>query len=509
MRILVTGGAGYVGSVSVERLLEAGHEVTVLDDLSTGHAGAVVEGATFVDASFGDRKAVGGILRERGIEAVLHCAAKSLVGESIREPELYYRHNVVGGIALLEAMRDVGVGRLVFSSTAAVYGVPDATPIPEDARLSPINPYGESKRTFEGAMAWYGSAYGLRSVSLRYFNVAGASERSGEDHDPETHLIPNVLIAMEKGRSLTLFGDDYPTPDGTPIRDYIHVLDLADAHLAALEATAPGDSRTDRALVCNLGSGGGFSVKEVLAAATEVTGKPVPHTVGPRREGDPPVLVASIERAAEVLDWHPRRSTLQEMIGSAWAWNRAKWLGEAWVEPAPKLEGKIHLADYDPAWPDLFEREAARVRAALGSAVVGIEHVGSTSVPGLPAKPIIDILLIVPSSADEAAYVPALESAGYRLVIREPDWHEHRVFKGPDTNINLHVFSPGGTEPARMLGFRDYLRANDEARLEYEAEKRRLAAQDWEYVQHYADAKSRVVEAILARISPARPDAQA
>ncbi|HEX5589274.1 MAG TPA: UDP-glucose 4-epimerase GalE [Candidatus Limnocylindrales bacterium] len=324
MRILVTGGAGYVGSVSVERLLEAGHEVTVLDDLSTGHRESVIDGATFVDGSFGDRALVAGLLRDSGIDAVLHCAAKSLVGESVREPALYYRHNVVGGVALLDAMRDAGVGRLVFSSTAAVYGSPDATPIPEDAPLRPISPYGETKRTFETAMAWYGSAYGLRSASLRYFNVAGASEANGEDHDPETHLIPNVLRAVEKAIPLTLFGDDYPTPDGTPIRDYIHVLDLADAHLAALEATAPGDPRTTTALVLNLGSGGGFSVREVLAAAERVIGRRVPHTVGPRREGDPPVLVASIARAAEVLGWRPRRSTLEEMIASAWAWQTAR-----------------------------------------------------------------------------------------------------------------------------------------------------------------------------------------
>jgi GrpB-like predicted nucleotidyltransferase (UPF0157 family) len=348
-------------------------------------------------------------------------------------------------------------------------------------------------------MAWYGTAYGIRSVSLRYFNVAGASEVNGERHDPETHLIPNVLIAMENARPLTLFGDDYPTPDGTAIRDYIHVLDLADAHLAALEATAPDDPRTDRALVCNLGSGGGFSVREVLAAAHDVTAKPVPFTVGPRREGDPPILVASIERAAEVLGWRPRRSTLEEMIGSAWAWNRARWLREAWVEPAPKLEGKVTLVEYDPAWPGLFEREAARIRGALGSRVVSLDHVGSTSVPGLAAKPIIDMLMVVPDSSDEAAYVPALEAAGYRLVIREPDWQEHRVFKGPDTNINLHTFSPGSPELDRMLGFRDHLRTHDEDRLLYESEKRRLAAQDWEYVQQYADAKTRVVESIIER----------
>jgi UDP-glucose 4-epimerase len=327
MRVLVTGGAGYVGSISVERLLSAGHDVTVLDDLSTGHADLVVPGARFVRGTFTDQAAVGALLRDGKIDAVLHCAAKSLVGESMRDPAAYYRANVVGGVALLDALRDAGVGRIVFSSTAAVYGVPEATPIPEDATLRPINPYGESKRTFESAMAWYGAAYGVRSVSLRYFNVAGASEASGEGHDPETHLIPNILTALEGGRPLTLFGDDYRTPDGTPIRDYIHVLDLADAHLAALEATAPGDPRTEAALVCNVGSGGGFSVREVLAAAAAVVGRPVPHTVGPRRAGDPPVLVAAIDRAASVLGWRPRQSSLEAMIGSAWAWRRAHAVG--------------------------------------------------------------------------------------------------------------------------------------------------------------------------------------
>ena len=324
MRILVTGGAGYVGSVSVERLMAAGHDVSVLDDLSTGHESAVPAGVPLFRGSFGDPDAVAQAIETGGVEAVLHCAAKSLVGESIADPAIYYRTNVVGGVALLDTMRRLGVERLVFSSTAAVYGVPDASPIPEDAPLRPINTYGESKRTFEGAMAWYGSAYGLRSVSLRYFNVAGASATNGEDHDPETHLIPNVLRAADRRGSLTLFGDDYPTPDGTPIRDYIHVEDLADAHLAALEATAPGDPRTDTALVCNLGSGGGFSVREVLTAAEEVVGRAVPHTVGPRRVGDPPVLVAAIDRAAEVLGWRPRRSTLAEMIESAWDWQRAQ-----------------------------------------------------------------------------------------------------------------------------------------------------------------------------------------
>jgi UDP-glucose 4-epimerase len=323
MRVLVTGGAGYVGSVSVERLLEAGHDVTVLDDLSTGHAGAVVDGARLIEGSFADPETIGAALGTGRIEAVLHCAAKSLVGESMVDPAAYYRVNVAGGATMLDAMRRLDVGRIVFSSTAAVYGVPDASPIPEDAPLRPINTSGETKRTFEGAMAWYGAAYALRSVSLRYFNVAGASARNGEAHDPETHLIPNVLRAVDGRAPLTLFGDDYPTPDGTPIRDYIHVADLADAHLAALEATAPDDPRTDTALVCNLGSGGGFSVRQVIAAAEAVVGRSVPYTVGPRRAGDPPVLVAAIERAAEVLGWRPRRSTLKDMIGSAWAWRQA------------------------------------------------------------------------------------------------------------------------------------------------------------------------------------------
>src|SRR5258705_7012166 len=244
MRVLVTGGAGYVGAVSVDALLAAGHDVVVLDDLSTGHRAAVPDGVRLETASFGDEAVVGELLSSARIDAILHCAARSLVAESIRDPSLYYRSNVAGGIALLEAARRAGVGRMVFSSTAAVYGVPDSTPITEDASLRPINTYGETKRTFEAAMAAYCTAYGLRSVSLRYFNVAGATERLGEVHDPETHLIPNVLMAAEGAGPLTVFGADYPTPDGTCVRDYIHVSDLADAHLRAIEATAPGDPRT-------------------------------------------------------------------------------------------------------------------------------------------------------------------------------------------------------------------------------------------------------------------------
>jgi UDP-glucose 4-epimerase len=323
MRVLVTGGAGYVGAVSVDALVSAGHEVVALDDLSTGHRGAIPSGVRLSTASFGDEAAVGELLSSARIDAILHCAARSLVAESVREPSLYYRSNVAGGIALLEAAREAGVNRIVFSSSAAVYGVPDATPIDEDAALRPINTYGETKRTFEAAMAAYGTAYGLRSVSLRYFNVAGATERVGEVHDPETHLIPNLLHAAEgRGEPLTLFGSDYETPDGTCIRDYIHVADLADAHVRALEATAPDDDRTVEALVCNLGSGGGFSVREVLGATEEVVGRPIPHTIGPRRPGDPPILVASTARAESVLGWRPQRSSLEEMIDSAWEWRQ-------------------------------------------------------------------------------------------------------------------------------------------------------------------------------------------
>lgn len=321
--ILVTGGAGYVGSVSVEAFLAAGHQVVVLDDLTTGHRAAVADGATLIVGSYGDRPLVTRLLEEHGIEAILHCAARSLVGESIIAPGRYYTDNVAGGVALLEAAREVGVERLVFSSTAAVYGVPDATPITEDAPLRPINPYGETKRTFEGALHWYGEAYGLRSVSLRYFNVAGATEALGEDHDPETHLIPNVLMAAQRGAAVTLFGDDYPTPDGTNVRDYIHVADLASAHLLAIEATAPGDPRTDEgALACNLGVGGGFSNLQVLAAASAVVGHEIPSVIGPRRAGDPPILVAAADRAAAVLRWRPEHTTLEAMVGSAWSWRR-------------------------------------------------------------------------------------------------------------------------------------------------------------------------------------------
>ena len=335
MRILVTGGAGYIGSVSVETFLDAGHEVTVLDDLSTGHRAAVTPGATLEVGSYSDTAALTELLEKRQIDAVLHCAARSLVGESMIEPAKYFGQNVAGGIALLDAMRAAGTKRIVFSSTAATYGMPERTPILESDPIKPISAYGESKRCVEAAIAWYGYGYGLRSVILRYFNAAGASRRNGEQHAPETHRIPAVLAAAEERRGVTLFGEDYPTPDGTCVRDYIHVEDLAAAHLAALLATDPADARTGpeqgpcQPLICNLGSGTGFSNRQIVAVAESVVGHAIPVTVGPRRAGDPPVLLASAERAATELGWKPRHGTIEEMVGSAWAWRRANPNGYA------------------------------------------------------------------------------------------------------------------------------------------------------------------------------------
>jgi UDP-glucose 4-epimerase len=335
MRILVTGGAGYIGSVSVEAFLEAGHEVTVLDDLSTGHRAAVTAGATLEVGSYSDTAALTALLERQRIDAVLHCAARSLVGESMVDPAKYFRQNVAGGIALLDAMRVAGVRRIVFSSTAATYGMPEKTPIEESDPIRPISAYGESKRCVESAIAWYGYGYGLRSVILRYFNAAGASKRNGEQHVPETHLIPTVLLAAEGKQELTLFGEDYPTPDGTCIRDYIHVEDLAAAHLAALVATDPADPRTGPAtgacqpLICNLGSGTGFSNRQIVAAAENIVGHSIPVKMGPRRPGDPPVLLASADRAAAELGWQRRHGTIEEMIGSAWEWRRANPAGYA------------------------------------------------------------------------------------------------------------------------------------------------------------------------------------
>ena len=320
MKILVVGGAGYVGSTSVERFVQAGHDVVVYDNLSSGHGPAVPDGVTLVVGDIANAGRLRDVLAD-GVDAVLHCAARSLVGESMLDPGLYYRTNVTGGVTLLESMREAGVTRLVFSSTAAVYGEPRRVPIAEADRTQPINPYGETKLAFEGAMRWFCAAHDFRSISLRYFNVAGATEMNGEVHDPETHLIPIVLrVAAGEATHVQIHGQDYPTPDGTCIRDFLHVRDIANAHLLALEATGEGDPSLE---VYNLGSAAGFSVREVVEAARRVTGRAIPARPVKRRVGDPPVLVASSRRARRELGWQPQFSTLEQMLTDAWAWREA------------------------------------------------------------------------------------------------------------------------------------------------------------------------------------------
>ena len=338
MRILVVGGAGYVGSTTVESLVDAGHEVVVLDNLSTGHPKADLSGARLIVGEMADRYRIAHILREEHIEAVLHSAARSLVAESMKDPAAYYRNNVSAGVSLLEAMRDTGVTRLVFSSTAAVYGEPRRVPIAESDRTDPINPYGASKLAFEGAMRWFAAAHGFRCISLRYFNCAGATQRNGEDHRPETHLIPLVLrVAAGETGHVQIYGQDYPTPDGSCIRDFIHVRDLGQAHLLALDATGEGEPSLE---VYNLGSAAGFSVKEVVEAARRVTGRAIPARVVKRRMGDPPVLVASSRRARRELGWQPRYSKLDEMIADAWAWKQAHPNGYEDTGAVP-IEGEL------------------------------------------------------------------------------------------------------------------------------------------------------------------------
>jgi UDP-glucose 4-epimerase len=342
LRILVVGGAGYIGSTSVEALVEARNEVVVYDDLSTGHAAAVRRPARLVRGSINDRGRLEALMRDERIEAVLHCAARSLVGESLADPGLYYRTNVAGGVALLEAMRDAGVSRLVFSSTAAVYGEPKRVPIAEADRTEPINPYGATKLAFEGAMRWFAASHDFRAISLRYFNVAGATEHNGEDHEPETHIVPLVLrVAAGESTHVQIFGQDYPTPDGTCIRDFIHVRDLASAHQLALEATGEGDSSLE---IYNLGSAAGFSVREVVEAARKVTGRAIPARVVKRRSGDPPVLVASSRRARRELGWHASHSKLEEMLSDAWEWKMAHprgYAGEASPERRADHDGRV------------------------------------------------------------------------------------------------------------------------------------------------------------------------
>ncbi|AQW52932.1 UDP-glucose 4-epimerase GalE [Streptomyces violaceusniger] len=309
-KYLVTGGAGYVGSVVAAHLLEAGHRVTVLDDLSTGHREGVPEGAEFIEGRIQDA----GKWLDPTFDGVLHFAAFSQVGESVVNPEKYWVNNVGGTTELLAAMRDAGVRTLVFSSTAATYGEPDQVPITEDLPTAPTNPYGASKLAVDHMISGECAAHGLAAVSLRYFNVAGAYGAYGERHDPESHLIPLVLqVAQGRRAAISVFGEDYPTPDGTCVRDYIHVADLADAHLLALGAATSGEH-----LICNLGNGNGFSVREVIETVRQVTGHPIPEIAAPRRGGDPAVLVASAERAKERLGWRPTRADLAGIVADAW-----------------------------------------------------------------------------------------------------------------------------------------------------------------------------------------------
>jgi UDP-glucose 4-epimerase len=322
VKLLVTGGAGYIGSVTSRLLLDAGHEVVVLDNLNTGFREAVAQDATFVEADIADARRV--LTPEAGFDAVLHFAGLIAAGESMVKPELYWHDNLVGSLALLDAVRTARVPRFVFSSTAAVYGNPVELPIPETAIKAPTSTYGATKLAFDYALTSEAFAHKLAAVSLRYFNVAGAYIRPdgtaiGERHDPETHLIPIALqVAAGKRGKLQLFGDDYPTPDGTNVRDYIHVEDLARAHLLALAAATGGEHR-----IYNLGNGNGFSNKQVVEAAREVTGAELPMEIGPRRDGDPASLVASSAKARDELGWVPAKNTLRDMIGDAWEFYRS------------------------------------------------------------------------------------------------------------------------------------------------------------------------------------------
>jgi len=316
MRTVVTGGAGYIGSVVAKQLLAAGHDVVVLDDLSRGHAAAVPSGAAHADVSLLDGDALAAPLE--GVDAVLHFAALALVAESVEHPERYWRNNVAGTLNLLDAMRAAGIRRLVFSSTCATYGEPETVPIPEDEPTAPVNAYGASKLAVDLMIRDECRAHGLAAASLRYFNVAGASGELGEDHEPETHLIPLILHAAAGARErISVFGTDYPTRDGTAVRDYIHIEDLGEAHLLALDRLVAGEHR-----VYNLGTGDGYTVREVIEAARRVTGREIPVRDEGRRAGDPPELVAANARARAELGWEPRRG-LDEMIGDAWAWQQA------------------------------------------------------------------------------------------------------------------------------------------------------------------------------------------
>lgn len=320
MRILVIGGAGYIGSHTVRLLMQAGHDVWVYDNLGVGHRQAVPEGRLLVGDLL-DRDRLESVLREHQIEAVMHFAAFALVGESVADPAKYYQNNVCGSLSLLEAMRAADVKKIVFSSTTATYGAPKNIPITEDEPQLPINPYGFTKLVIERALADYAHAYGFAYAALRYFNAAGASPAGdiGEDHDPESHLIPIVLqVALGQRDKVAVFGDDYPTPDGTCIRDYIHIDDLGAAHILALDHLRAGEG-----LKLNLGIGRGYSVKEVIDACRRVTGHSIPAEIGPRRPGDPPELIADSTRAQKILGWKPQYTDIEAIVATAWKWHQS------------------------------------------------------------------------------------------------------------------------------------------------------------------------------------------
>ena len=324
MRVVVTGGAGYIGSVVVARLVGSGHAVTVVDDLSKGHRDAIARGAELAVCDLGDPTALGSIFKEFAPDAVVHLAARSLVGESMAIPGTYYRQNVTNTLNVLEAMDAAGCGSIVFSSTAAVYGEPElevgGTGIVEETPTVPTNVYGETKLAAERMIGWYAVTRGFRKIVLRYFNASGAVGGLGEDHRPEAHLIPNVLqVALGQAPNLAVYGGDHPTPDGTPIRDYVHVTDLAVAHIRALEVLDAGTVTHD---TLNLGTGSGFSVAQIVETARRVTGHAIPTVTTGRRAGDPPVLVASAVRARTVLGWNPLESSIEAIIGSAWEWHK-------------------------------------------------------------------------------------------------------------------------------------------------------------------------------------------
>jgi UDP-glucose 4-epimerase len=323
MRVLVTGGAGYIGSVVATELLQAGYEVVIYDNLSRGHRQAVPQDAELVVGDLADRASVDHLLRSRTIDAVMHFAALIEAGESMKAPETFFRNNTANAVTLLEAMLAAGVKRFVFSSTAALYGNPERTPIEEDDPLRPTNAYGESKLLVERMLAWFHQIHGLRYASLRYFNAAGASRPDqGEAHQPESHLIPRILgVALGRAQHVNIFGTDYPTSDGTCVRDYIHVSDLARAHLLALNALekAPENSSP---LIYNLGNGRGFSVRQVVEVARQITGHPIPAIESPRRPGDPEVLIASSDKIRRELGWQPKFPDLKAIVESAWQWHR-------------------------------------------------------------------------------------------------------------------------------------------------------------------------------------------